>query len=112
MGNGIVKAFKPEVTPGPYQEPSFDVMYGFPEGRKERGLLFSYTLCHHQMNFYGLLVMIATEEQMMSAKLPLENRDYCAHLALKILECRKEVWPWAYKCTPEKHEYLNCQYEE
>lgn len=41
MGNGIVKAFKPEVTPGPYQEPSFDVMYGFPEGRKERGLLFS-----------------------------------------------------------------------
>ena len=73
MGNGIVKAFKPEVTPGPYQEPSFDVMYGFPEGRKERGLLFSYTLCHHQMNFYGFLVMIATEEQMMSAKLPLKS---------------------------------------
>lgn len=56
--------------------------------------------------------MIATQEQMESAKLPMENRDYCAHLALKLLQCRKEVWPWAYQCTPEKHEYLNCQYEE
>lgn len=56
--------------------------------------------------------MIATEEEMKSAKLPLEDRDYCAHIALKVFQCRKEVWPWAYKCTPEKHEYLNCQYEE
>lgn len=116
MGNAIVKAFKPEVTPGPYQEPSFDTMYGFPEGRKERGLSFSFTLCHHHTSFTSIyiyfLVMIATEDEMMSAKLPLENRDYCAHLALKILQCRKEVWPWAYKCTPEKHEYLNCEYEE
>lgn len=56
--------------------------------------------------------MIATEEEMISAKLPLENRDYCAHLALKVQQCRKEVWPWAWKCNPEKHEYLSCQYEE
>lgn len=60
----------------------------------------------------NILVMIATEEEMISAKLPLENRDYCAHLALKLQQCRKEVWPWAWKCNPEKHEYLSCQYEE
>lgn len=75
---------------------------------------FSLPLCHHHLIFTNIfcLVMIATEEEMKSAKLPLEDRDYCAHIALKVFQCRKEVWPWAYKCTPEKHEYLNCQYEE
>lgn len=37
MGSGFAKALKPEVTPGPYDEPSFDPMLGFPNGRKERG---------------------------------------------------------------------------
>ncbi len=56
--------------------------------------------------------MIATEEEMLAAKLPLDKRDYCAHLALNLLKCRKEVWPWYVNCAPEKHEYFNCQYEE
>ncbi|KAG5670342.1 hypothetical protein PVAND_000616 [Polypedilum vanderplanki] len=93
MGNGIALAHKPEVTPPPFCDIQFDPMMGFPEGRKER-------------------VMIATEEEMVAAKLPYEQRDYCAHLAIKLLQCRKEVWPWAYKCQPERHEYLTCEYED
>lgn len=39
MGNGITLALKPEVTPSPNQEPHFDALAGFPNGRKERGRL-------------------------------------------------------------------------
>lgn len=56
--------------------------------------------------------MIATEEEMRSAKIPLEDRDYCAHLLLKFRDCRKANWPFAAKCHHEKHEYLDCQYDE
>lgn len=56
--------------------------------------------------------MIATEQEMVSAKLPLKDRDYCAHLLLKFRSCRKDNWPWAVNCEHEKHAYLTCQYEE
>lgn len=56
--------------------------------------------------------MVATKEEMISAKIPLEDRDYCAHKLIQYKACRADVWPWAYKCTPEKHEYVHCQYEE
>lgn len=49
---------------------------------------------------------------MVSAKLLLEERDYCAHKLIEYKACRADVWPWAYRCAPEKHEYSNCQYEE
>lgn len=116
MGNIFARALKPEVTPGPNEEPSFDPMFGFEHGRKKRGKCFSFNIMspsEQNNNFLDdFLVMIATPEEMESAKLPIENRDYCAHLALKLLQCRREVWPWAYKCAPEKHEYLDCQFEE
>ncbi|XP_049824084.1 NADH dehydrogenase [ubiquinone] 1 beta subcomplex subunit 7 [Aethina tumida] len=85
--------FHPEVTPSPLEEPTFDPNLGFPNGRKER-------------------VMIATEEQMRSAKIPLEARDYCAHLLIKFQACRKDNWPWAVNCEHEKHAYLNCKYDD
>lgn len=56
--------------------------------------------------------MIATEEEMVSAKLQLDERDYCAHKLIEYKACRADVWPFAYRCAPEKHAYLNCQYEE
>lgn len=115
MGNGITLALRPEITPNPnLNESQFDPLTGFPNGRKERGMNFFLIQFPFVYHFFILSfsVMIATEDEMVSAKLPLENRDYCAHLALKVLQCRKEVWPWAWKCQPEKHEYLNCQYEE
>ncbi|CAG9862047.1 unnamed protein product [Phyllotreta striolata] len=93
FNNGFNLYFHPEVTPGPYEEPTFDPLSGFEKGRKKR-------------------VMIATEEEMRSAKIPLESRDYCAHLLLKFRDCRKENWPFPVKCHHEKHEYLNCQYDD
>lgn len=56
--------------------------------------------------------MIATTEQLESAKIALEDRDYCAHLLLEYRGCRTRVWPFAYKCHHEKHNYLNCEYDE
>ncbi|XP_068205823.1 NADH dehydrogenase [ubiquinone] 1 beta subcomplex subunit 7 isoform X1 [Palaemon carinicauda] len=83
----------PATIPDYTKEPTFDPLYGFGEGRKER-------------------VMIATKEEMDSAKIPLENRDYCAHILIKHMACRDKVWPLTYKCAHEKHEYLNCQYDD
>jgi hypothetical protein len=37
MGNGWALYSDPEGTPHPMKEPSFDPLYGFPNGRKERG---------------------------------------------------------------------------
>jgi len=91
--NGFNRYLHPEITPGPYEKPTYDPNLGFEFGRKERE-------------------MIATEEEMRSAKLPLKDRDYCAHLLLKFRACRKDAWPWAVKCEHEKHAYLNCQYED
>lgn len=59
-----------------------------------------------------LVVMIATEDEMRAAKIPVEDRDYCAHVLLKYQGCRADVYPFVYKCAHEKHEYLTCEYEE
>ncbi|XP_065093061.1 NADH dehydrogenase [ubiquinone] 1 beta subcomplex subunit 7 [Ochlerotatus camptorhynchus] len=94
MGNYLsLYVTNPEGTPKPLASPSFDANMGFPNGRKER-------------------VMIATEQEMEAAKLPLADRDYCAHKLIAHRACRADVWPWAYKCAHEKHDYLNCQYED
>uniref|UniRef100_A0A224XPG4 NADH dehydrogenase [ubiquinone] 1 beta subcomplex subunit 7 n=1 Tax=Panstrongylus lignarius TaxID=156445 RepID=A0A224XPG4_9HEMI len=96
MGNAVTGynyTLHKDVVPSPHQESKFEPLYGFPNGRTEK-------------------VMIATEEEMYSAKIPLNKRDYCAHHLLKFQKCRKEKFPWIYKCHHEKHEYLHCQYEE
>lgn len=38
MGNAFQLAYRPEVTPSPLQESAYDPLYGFQNGRKERGL--------------------------------------------------------------------------
>lgn len=56
--------------------------------------------------------MIATEDEMVSAKLPIEERDYCAHKKIDYLACRADVWPLAYRCAHSKHELMTCQFDE
>ncbi|KAJ8040932.1 NADH dehydrogenase [ubiquinone] 1 beta subcomplex subunit 7 [Holothuria leucospilota] len=74
--------------------PTFDPLYGFPDGRKERE-------------------MIATQEEMNAAMLPLDRRDYCAHLYIKYLACKQENPLGVHiKCKHEKHEYDLCEYED
>ncbi|BFG02076.1 NADH dehydrogenase [Drosophila madeirensis] len=92
MGNAVNHYLRPDVTPGPDVVPSFDPMLGF-ESRKER-------------------VMIATQEEMESVKLPLEDRDYCAHKLIAYQACRSDKFPFVYQCAHEKHAYLTCEYED
>ncbi|XP_070563178.1 NADH dehydrogenase [ubiquinone] 1 beta subcomplex subunit 7-like [Ptychodera flava] len=73
--------------------PTFDPLYGFPDGRKER-------------------VMVATQEEMNKARVPLEKRDYCAHLYMALMKCRRDTYPWFNNCKHEKHEYEQCEYDD
>lgn len=41
--SGFNLHFHPEVTPGPDEEPTFDPLIGFPDGRKPRGRYLFYT---------------------------------------------------------------------
>ncbi|GLH03287.1 Putative ubiquinone oxidoreductase ndufb7/b18 subunit [Gryllus bimaculatus] len=92
MGN-IQPLHGSDITPSPLKDTVFDPEFGFPNGRKERE-------------------MIATVEEMNSAKLAMKDRDYCAHLLLKFRACRADVYPFVVKCAHEKHAYLTCEYED
>jgi hypothetical protein len=65
---------KPETSPDISHPPTFDPNYGFSEPRK--------VSCIHLANSVNVLQerkMIATEDEMDAAKVPINYRDYCAH---------------------------------
>merc|ERR1711981_768465 len=82
----------PGIDPGPDAKPTFDPMYGFKNGRKERG------------KTSNILVMIATEEEMDAANLRPWERDFCAHKLIELQQCRNRVAPMQYRCSHEKHD--------
>ena len=45
--------------------------------------------------------MIATEQEMKDARIPVAWRDYCAHILIKLN-----------KCVELRNAYEKCQYEE
>jgi NADH dehydrogenase (ubiquinone) 1 beta subcomplex subunit 7 len=49
---------------------------------------------------------------MADARIPLEYRDYCAHLLIPLNKCRGETFYLPWKCENERHSYEKCQYEE
>jgi len=83
----------PDTTPKPDEEPTFDPLYGFLRGRKERQ-------------------MKATEEEMEAAGLIETERDYCAHKLIEFVKCRKQKFPYIAACKHEKHVWEECQYED
>jgi NADH dehydrogenase (ubiquinone) 1 beta subcomplex subunit 7 len=63
--------------------------------------------------FFLLFVeMIATQEEMNAARVPLAYRDYCAHLLIPLNECRVETYYAPWKCTDLRHAYEQCQYDD
>ncbi|XP_026751282.1 NADH dehydrogenase [ubiquinone] 1 beta subcomplex subunit 7 [Galleria mellonella] len=74
-------------------KPTFDHQAGFNYERKQRE-------------------MVAKEEDLISARIPPANRDYCAHYLLEYHQCRYKNMPLLYKCAHEKHHYLNCQHQD
>ncbi|KAG0172656.1 hypothetical protein DFQ28_007370 [Apophysomyces sp. BC1034] len=56
--------------------------------------------------------MKATQQDMAKSRIPLEYRDYCAHLLLPLNKCRGETFYLPWKCENERHEYEKCQYDD
>ncbi|XP_078387300.1 NADH dehydrogenase [ubiquinone] 1 beta subcomplex subunit 7 [Cetorhinus maximus] len=82
----------PDIEPEPGSIPSFPTDLGFPE-RQER-------------------VMIATQQEMNDAQLPLSQRDYCAHYLIKYMKCKRDMWPNFLECKHERHDWDYCEHED
>ncbi|CAL1270332.1 unnamed protein product [Larinioides sclopetarius] len=90
MGNML----EPDLPkPEPPYEPEFDPMLGFPNGRKVR-------------------TVKTTKEEMESAAIRPELRDYCIDDYMQFLKCRQDHFPLVYKCKHELHKYHNCEFED
>ncbi|KAH9618277.1 hypothetical protein KSS87_005185, partial [Heliosperma pusillum] len=55
--------------------------------------------------------MIATQSEMVEAKVPLAYRDQCAHLLIPLNKCRQSEFYLPWKCENERHVYEKCEYE-
>ncbi|XP_078448461.1 NADH-ubiquinone oxidoreductase B18 subunit [Wolffia australiana] len=55
--------------------------------------------------------MIATQEEMVQAKVPIPYRDQCAHLLIPLNKCRSKEFYLPWKCEDERHTYEKCEYE-
>eukprot|EP00731_Ephydatia_muelleri_P017976 Em0011g16a len=56
--------------------------------------------------------MQVTQEEMAKAKVPINLRDYCAHLFIPLMHCRKENYYVPWKCKAEKHAWEECQFQD
>lgn len=56
--------------------------------------------------------MKVTEEELAEAKVPVNLRDYCAHLFIPLVKCRKDNYYLPWKCTKEKHEWDECEFQD
>jgi NADH dehydrogenase (ubiquinone) 1 beta subcomplex subunit 7 len=55
--------------------------------------------------------MIATQAEMVEAKVPIPYRDQCAHLLIPLNKCRQAELYLPWKCETEHHSYEKCKYE-
>ncbi|MQM08291.1 hypothetical protein Taro_041147 [Colocasia esculenta] len=55
--------------------------------------------------------MIATQEEMVEARIPIPYRDQCAHLLIPLNKCRSAEFFLPWKCENERHVYEKCEYE-
>ena len=56
--------------------------------------------------------MKVTHEEIKAAKVPLNFRDYCAHILIPLNKCRVSHWYSPFQCTDLRHAYEKCQYDE
>ncbi|XP_035253072.1 NADH dehydrogenase [ubiquinone] 1 beta subcomplex subunit 7 [Anguilla anguilla] len=95
MGSHLVRSYitQPDTEPDPRKPSSFDPQHGFEDERKERE-------------------MVATQQQMSDALLPVVQRDYCAHHLLKLMKCKRDNWPNFLACKHERHDWDYCQHQD
>ncbi|MBN3272524.1 NDUB7 dehydrogenase, partial [Polyodon spathula] len=118
MGAHLVRSYvtNPDTEPDPLKAPGFAPDLGFAE-RKERGKCNDRAfIAEIQNNIEDILlktqVMVATQEQMNQAQLPIEQRDYCAHHLLKLMKCKRDNWPNFLACKHERHDWDYCEHQE
>uniref|UniRef100_A0A3Q1I148 NADH dehydrogenase [ubiquinone] 1 beta subcomplex subunit 7 n=2 Tax=Anabas testudineus TaxID=64144 RepID=A0A3Q1I148_ANATE len=94
MGAHLARRYITErdTEPDPTGKKEFDPHFGFAE-RKERE-------------------MVASQEQMNLAQLPLQQRDYCAHYLLKFMKCKRDNWPNFMACKHERHDWDYCEHQD
>ncbi|KAI7845793.1 hypothetical protein COHA_000705 [Chlorella ohadii] len=56
--------------------------------------------------------MQATQEEMAAANVDMVWRDFCAHVLIKLNDCRRKSLYVPWKCEHERHEYEKCQYKD
>lgn len=56
--------------------------------------------------------MIATQQELYDARVPLHWRDYCSHLLIPLNVCRRETMGAPWKCGHERHAYEQCQFKD
>jgi NADH dehydrogenase (ubiquinone) 1 beta subcomplex subunit 7 len=56
--------------------------------------------------------MKVTQEELAEAKVPLHLRDYCAHLFIPLMKCRRDNYYLPWKCKHERHEWDECEYQD
>ncbi|CAF0849096.1 unnamed protein product [Rotaria sp. Silwood1] len=91
LSGTIDRARHPERYPDKAKGPTFDPMYGFPDGRKPK-------------------VAPYTQEEMQILNIPPDKRDYCAHYFRAVMLCTQQYWPSQYAyCEPERHAWEQCE---
>ncbi|KAF2305731.1 hypothetical protein GH714_007967 [Hevea brasiliensis] len=53
--------------------------------------------------------MIATQAEMVEARVPISYRDQCAHLLIPLNKCRQAEFYLPWKCENERHVYEKCE---
>ncbi|PAA59504.1 hypothetical protein BOX15_Mlig011448g3 [Macrostomum lignano] len=85
----------PDAAPDLIKGSRFDPLLGFPNGRKERPM------------------PPITEDEMIMAGLPEQQRDYCAHWYLAFFKCRYQYKARSFwKCADVLHGVEQCQYDD
>ena len=56
--------------------------------------------------------MVASQAELEDASVPLQWRDYCAHLLIPLNACRRETLSAPWRCGHERHAYEQCQFNE
>jgi NADH dehydrogenase (ubiquinone) 1 beta subcomplex subunit 7 len=57
-------------------------------------------------------VSYVSREEMHDAKVPLDYRDYCAHLLIPLNRCRQQEMYLPWKCETLRNAYEKCQHND
>lgn len=81
-----------DTEPDPLAMPTFPADLGLP-GREPR-------------------TMVATAQQLSEGRVPLAQRDFCAHHLLRLMRCRRDAFPSLWQCHHLRHRWDRCQHDD